>query len=199
MDALPKLDANAAQALRHHLASRRSALSITLEAPGPAEATLRAMLTMAARTPDHGKLAPWRFEVWSQGFRERLHGAMSEHLAARDDLEEPAKKQAGTDKLLHAPTVVAVVSTASEHPKIPEWEQVLSAGAVCMNLLHAANAHGFGAQWLTAWFLYDERAAAQLELAEGERVAGLFFIGTSDAAKAERDRPDVAALTTIRD
>ena len=157
------------------------------------------MLRTAARSPDHGKLAPWRFELWSPAFRERLHGALSEHLAARDDLTDRAKKQKGTDKLLHAPTVVAVVSTAGEHPAIPEWEQILSAGAVCMNLLHAAEARGYGAQWLTAWYCYDPRAAALLPLAHGERIAGIVHIGTTTAAKAERDRPDVDALTTYQD
>ena len=185
--------------LRTYLATRRSSLSVTLDPPGPDRNVLQAMLQTAARTPDHGKLAPWRFEIWSPGFRQRLHIALTDHLDGRPDMDDRAKKRAGLDKLLHAPTLVAVVSTAAEHPKVPRWEQILSAGAVCMNLLHAAHAHGFGAQWLTAWYIYDEQARGLLPVAPAERIAGLIHIGTSGADKIERDRPELDALVTERD
>mgnify|MGYP001800431728 CR=1 FL=1 len=181
-----------------YLRTRRSSLSLTLDAPGPDEAQLRDMLTIAARVPDHGKLAPWRFEVWSDTFRKRAHGELLGLLDAsqREDVE---KLRQGTDKLLHAPCVLAVISTAAEHPKIPVWEQHLSAGAACMNLLQAANAHGFEAQWLTAWYVYDAAASQLLGLADGERIAGIVHIGTSDTPKQERDRPVLDELLTVRE
>lgn len=100
------------------------------------------------------------------------------------------------NRFTHAPVVVAVVSRAAPHPKIPEWEQVLSAGAVCMNLIHAAAAHGFRAQWLTGWVAYDAAAKAALGVDEAEQVAGFIHIGSSDVPPTERDRPDLATLVT---
>jgi len=99
--------------------------------------------------------------------------------------------------LVVAPLVVGVISRADpKHPKIPLWEQQLSAGAVCLNLLHAAQAHGFSAQWLTGWYAYDAEAMRWLGLKEGERVAGFVHIGTPQMPPAERDRPELAALVT---
>ena len=182
--------------LADYLSNRRSALSVTLEEPGPDAATIRAMVTIASRVPDHGKLAPWRFEVWDSAFRTSLHRDL---VASVDDgAEGAAKRRAETDKLLHGPCVIAVISTAAEHPKIPIWEQHLSAGASCLALLMAANAFGFEAQWLTAWYVYAPEAQQILGLSEGERLAGLIHVGTSGAPKQERDRPDIDTILTHR-
>lgn len=183
--------------LQSYLENRRSALSMTLEEPGPSDDQVRTMLTIAARVPDHGKVAPWRFELWRSIFRQVLH----DRLSAMIDTSRPdaGKVQAGTDKLLHAPCMVAVISTAGPHETIPVWEQHLSAGASCMLLLEAANAFGFEAQWLTAWYIYDEEAATLLGLNPGEQVAGFIHIGSSTAAKTDRPRPDIADLFSIRE
>ncbi|MEL6751804.1 MAG: nitroreductase [Pseudomonadota bacterium] len=182
--------------LSDYMHNRRSSLSLTLEEPGPDEAAIASIVTIASRVPDHGKLAPWRFELWPVALRQEMHGKLS--VLIDEGAEDKAKVQAGTDKLLHAPCVIAVVSTASEHPQIPEWEQVLSAGAACMNMLIAANAHGFEAQWLTAWYIYDERARDILGLYPGEQIAGLIHIGTNNTAKTERPRPALNEIYSVR-
>jgi nitroreductase len=164
--------------------------------PGPDEATLRAMLTLAARVPDHGKLVPWRFIVMGGDSRRAAGEAIArvaEETGRACDLEEER------GRFLRAPLVVAVVSRAAPHPKIPEWEQVLSAGAVCLNLVHAAAAHGFAANWLTEWMAYDAKARAVLGLAEAERVAGFVHIGASDVKPADRDRPELDAIVQVYD
>lgn len=179
-----------------YLKARRSALSLTLEEPGPSSTQLHDMLTVAARVPDHGKLAPWRFELWEKAARKRMHAQLVEQIDCNS--ENAAKLRGGTDKLLHAPCVVAVISTAREHESIPQWEQVLSAGAVCLNLLMAANAHGFEAQWLTAWYIYDDKAKHILDLDQGERVAGIIHIGSTAISKSERPRPNIEDHFKIR-
>ena len=156
---------------------------------------LARMLTLAARTPDHGKLSPWRFVIYPEDARAEA----ADWLAARaealgEDVEKRVKKARG---FVAAPVCVGVVSTAAAHPKIPEWEQHLSAGAVCANLLHAAAAHGFRAQWLTDWFSYDAEARKYLGLGATERFAGFIHIGSYANPTPDRDRPDVAALTRV--
>ena len=184
--------------LSNYMKTRRSALSMTLEAPGPSDDQIRSMIATASRVPDHGKLAPWRFVLWTPEARRTMHGQLVELLHADPDIPDKPKKEQGTDKLLHAPCVIAVISTAGDHPKVPEWEQVLSAGAVCMNLLIAANAEGFEAQWLTAWYVYYERAQAILGLEDGERVAGIIHVGSSTVAKNERPRPEIDSIFSVR-
>ncbi len=184
--------------LQDYMKTRRSALSVSLEEPGPDDDELRAILEIATRVPDHGKLAPWRIELWTPQMRKDMHRRLLDLLHSRQDVPDLGKKEQGTNKLLHAPTVLVVISTAADHPKIPVWEQQLSAGAVCMNTLIAANAAGYGSQWLTAWYVYDDEAQQMLGLNEGERIAGLIFIGSSSATKNERDRPDIDALYTVR-
>ncbi|MEL6968179.1 MAG: nitroreductase family protein [Pseudomonadota bacterium] len=184
------------------LQTRRSALSLTLEAPGPDTAQMETIVTIASRVPDHGKLAPWRFEAWSMGRRERLHGELTQWLASEPSVSEgqdPAKLQQQTDKLLHGPSLLVCVSRAQANPKIPMWEQHLSAGAACMKALMAANALGFEAQWLTAWYIYAQGGNAKLGLAEHEQVAGLIHIGSTSTPKSERPRPELAEIYTVVD
>ncbi len=117
-------------------------------------------------------------------------------VAARDAVTDADMLDQERGRFTRAPLVIGVVSRAAPHPKIPEWEQVLSAGAVCMNLLHAAHAHGFAAQWLTEWYAFDGEAARRLGLKDGERFAGFVHIGTPNEAPTERPRPVVADLLT---
>ncbi len=177
------------------LARRRSVLANEMTDPGPDDDQLRTLLTIAARVPDHGKLAPWRFIV----FRGEARRDFGRHLEAAFRRLNP---QADDDKaafeanrFLRAPVVVAVVSRAAEHPKIPQWEQILSAGAACQNLLVAATGMGFASQWITEWYAYDPDIRQALGLADHERVAGFVYIGTATRPPSERARPDVDAIT----
>ncbi len=175
------------------LARRRSASALSLAAPGPSSEQLNDLLTLAARTPDHGKLAPWRFIVLA-GEGKAAFAARLEALAAgRPDCPKLIAK---LGKLKAPPLGVAVVSRTAPGD-IPEWEQLMSAGAVCTTLLYAATAMGYGANWITDWYAYDAEARPLLGLVEGERVAGFVFIGTASEPPQERVRPDVAALTSF--
>lgn len=178
------------------LRTRRSVAPRLLSAPGPSAEDLDAFLAVAARVPDHGRLTPWRFVVIEGEAQRRLGDAIAAiFLADRPeaDADQVAKEQG---RLSHAPVVVAVVSRARPHVKIPDWEQVLSAGAVCMNLVVAANAAGYGTSWLTEWFGYDRRVLDLLGLEPDERIAGFIHIGTPAEKPAERARPVLADLVT---
>jgi nitroreductase len=174
------------------LAGRRSSSASTLAAPGPDGPTLRALLQLAAHTPDHGKLAPWRFVVL-EGDHKQLFVQRLEALAGAQ--ENPTKAQAALAKISTPPLTVAVISKPVVG-KIPLWEQQLSAGAVCMNLLLAAHAAGFGANWITDWYAYDAAARALLGLNAEEQVAGYIHIGTQQEAPKERPRAELAQLVS---
>ena len=179
-----------------YLESRRSVPAKMMSEPGPEENTLRDILTIAARVPDHGKLAPWRFIVIRGEARDRLSKQFGEiALKKNPDMGDEERDQEFS-RLTRAPVVVAVVSRAQQHPKIPEWEQVLSSGAVCTVLYMAANAHGYAANWLTEWMSFDSEALALIGVVEGEKLAGFVHIGSSDMIPADRPRPDIEELTT---
>ena len=169
------------------LAQRRSCIASQLAAPGPNKEELSDLLCLAARAPDHGKLSPWRFIVL-QGDNKRMFVMRLRAMA-----ETGAKHHAAIDKLDIPPVSVVVVSRVSEC-RIPVWEQELSAGAVCMNLLTAACAMGFGANWITGWYAYDAKVDALLGLEEGERIAGYIQIGQIDGPIKERPRCKVEEL-----
>lgn len=175
------------------LAERRSSPAQTLAEPGPNAEQLQDLLTLAARVPDHGKLTPWRFVLIDKADKPALIERLSTLASRRDDAEAAVGKLA---KLAAAPVTVLVVSRTHPEAKIPLWEQELSAGAVCMTLLIAAAAMGFGANWITDWYAFDAGAGPILGLGEGERVAGFVHLGTSPEAPLERARPDVATLTS---
>jgi nitroreductase len=175
------------------LTRRRSASAATLGAPAPDEAELTELLRLAARVPDHGKLFPWRFIIL-QGDAKAEFAARLEAIAARQP--NPEKARGALFKIKTPPLTVAVVSRHLEAP-IPEWEQRLSAAAVCMTLLIAAEAAGYGANWITDWYAYAPEATALLGLGDGEQVAGYIHIGTPAEAPLERVRPDVPAITTL--
>lgn len=179
--------------LQTRLATRRSAPAQALAAPGPTDAELDAILRLGARTPDHGKLFPWRFVVLGPQSRADL-AAKLEPLA--DGQPDPKKARAVLAKLTAPPVTVLVISTPVEGHKVPVWEQQLSAGAVCMNLEHAASAHGYASSWITDWYSYDPAALALFGVGEGERIAGFIHLGSLAEPSLERPRPDLAALTT---
>jgi nitroreductase len=182
--------------LRDYLATRRSIPAFQMGEPGPDKATVEAMLTLASRVPDHGKLAPWRFIVYRGDERARISAQLAKMaLEAKPDLSEEMIKVENT-RLTRAPVVVAVVSTAAPHFKVPEWEQIMSAGAVCLNLVMAANAHGFSSNWLTEWYAFDEKAYPLLGIAPGEKVAGFIHIGTAQVPPTERPRPALSDIVT---
>ena len=182
--------------MQDRLAHRRSAPAQSLTAPGPSRAEIERILLLGARTPDHGKLFPWRFVVMGPQSRADLARALAP-LAARQS--DPGKAAKVLSKLTAPPLTILVLSVPIPGHKVPEWEQQLSAGAVCMNLEHAANALGFAAGWITDWYSYDPDALALYDVRAGERVAGFIHIGTLAEPPLERPRPDVAALTTWRD
>jgi len=166
------------------LASRRSSSAGTLSAPAPDRATLRGLLRLATHTPDHGKLSPWRFIVLEGAAKSRFVERL-EVLATSQ--ENPTKALAALAKIKNPPLTVAVISAPIEG-KIPLWEQQLSAGAVCLGLLFAAHAAGFGANWITDWYAYDDAALALLGTTSRERVAGYIHIGTQQEIPKERPR-----------
>lgn len=174
------------------LAARRSRSARTLVAPGPDRAGLLALLTLAARVPDHGKLEPWRFVVLEGAARERV-GERARDRATALGLDADKAAAAFTQ----GPVIVAVLSVPRETTKIPAWEQTSSAAAVCTLLLLAASAAGWGANWLTGPLARDaDFIAAALGGAPGETVAGFVHIGTETVVPEDRPRPDIAALTT---
>jgi len=182
--ARPSADARALLALR------RSANKLLLGAPGPAGAELDELLHIAARVPDHRKLGPWRFIVFEGDARARFGAELAALLRTRSapeaQIEETAKSMS------RAPVVVAVISSPVDDGRTPVWEQELSAGAVCYNLLLAANASGWAGVWLTEWPAYDKDAGVLLALHETERVAGFVHIGTAKAPTPERVRADIS-------
>ncbi|MCD1632869.1 nitroreductase [Martelella mediterranea] len=180
------------------LKTRRSTPVLQLAAPGPNRGEIAEMLTIASRVPDHGKLAPWRFIVFAGAAREEAGEKLAD-IVKTDDPEASAERlKLERERLSRAPLVIAVVSRAAVHPKIPEWEQVMSAGAVCYNLVVAANAFGYGATWLTEWYAFDERAKPALGLEADEKIAGFIHIGTRTEAPFERVRPALEDIVTWR-
>ncbi|TDW21136.1 nitroreductase [Rhizobium azibense] len=179
-----------------YLAVRRSIPAFQMSEPGPEKAEIEEILRLASRVPDHGKLAPWRFIVYRG--EERVHigkELLKLALEAKPDLSEDMI-EVERARFTRAPVVIAVVSKAGPHFKIPEWEQIMSAGAVCLNIIFAANAHGWVANWLTEWFAYDERAYRLLGVQPGERVAGFVHIGSTNFPAVERPRPEISETVT---
>lgn len=177
------------------LTHRRSVKAHTLQAPGPTDPQITQILTAAARVPDHGKLFPWRFIRISGAGRDRL-GQILVEAARKKGPQSPERENAEAGRFLRAPLVIAVVSRISHDRPIPEWEQILSAGAVCQNMLLACHALGYAAVWLTEWYAYDGDVLTELGLTKGERIAGFIYIGTPSEEPLERARPDIDAITT---
>lgn len=179
--------------LLNTLLSRRSTAIKNLSAPGPDAAQIDAILTAASRVPDHGKLAPWWFVVFEGDARERFGAVLREAYRLEDEGAASAKLDLEAEKFLRAPVVIAVISRIRES-KIPQWEQFLSAGAACFNLCLAAEAMGFGYNWVTGWPTFNARVRDSLGCDGRDNIAGFIYLGTQAEKSEERERP---ALTDI--
>ena len=171
------------------LLSRRSGSAKAMDKPGPSKKQLEQILEAGARAPDHGKLFPWRFIVFEGDGRKRAGDILA--AAAKADGERDKQIEEERARFLRAPVVIAVISAAREQHKIPVWEQELSAGAVCQNILIAAHAMGFVGNWLTEWYAYHPKVKEKIGLKPGERIAGFIYIGTSTVDLEERPRPEM--------
>ncbi len=180
--------------LLHYLKTRRSALAMTLVEPAPDAMQIKTMIEIASRVPDHCKLAPWRFVEYMQETRKRLAGLFVEISNKHGDISRRDSREKQIASFASAPLVIGVVSSPVENPKVPTWEQELSCGAACMQLLVAANALGFEAQWLSGFYMLDDHTTPLLGIKDGERIAGMIHIGSSDADKKERTRPPFDAI-----
>jgi nitroreductase len=178
------------------LLSRRSGSAKAMTEPGPSPDQISVLLRAASRVPDHGKLFPWRFIVFSGQARARMGALLAECLIAGEPQASPERVAQERGRFLRAPVVIAVVSRVREAIPVPEWEQILSAGAVCQTLLIASHAMGFVANWITEWVAYNPLVKDRLGLKSGERIAGFVYIGTSAVPLEERARPKLDALVT---
>jgi nitroreductase len=176
------------------LLTRRSGSAKAMKGPGPSKAQLADILQAGARAPDHGKLFPWRFILFEGDGRERFGDVLAEVLEAEG--ERPKQIEEERERFLRAPLVVGVISSARELHKVPVWEQELSAGAVCQNILIAATALGFVGNWLTEWYAYHPVVKEKIGLKPGERVAGFLYIGQPKDALEERPRPEMDQIVS---
>jgi nitroreductase len=183
-------------AVRDYLLTRRSVTLPFLKEPGPTEEELRQLLTIGTRVPDHGKLAPWRLVLYRGDVRITIGNRLAEIYKMRHPEVPEQAIEEERKRFLPAPLTIGVVSTAAPHIKIPEFEQLLSAGNVAFNLLHGAFALGYGAHWVTRWFAFDEEAAQFLGAKPGERFVGFVHIGTPEVRLEDRDRPVLADIVT---
>lgn len=182
--------------LLEHLENRRTIPAANLTVPGPTKEELNRILTIAARVPDHGKLAPWRFITYQPTDADTIGCFLEKRWHTLDPQADPERLAIEKARFHRAATIIGVVSKAQPHPKIPEWEQFISAGAVCMNLIHAAFAFGYVAQWLSEWYSDDPEASEFLGCQPGERFAGFLYIGTPTLPPTERARPDLSEIVT---
>lgn len=173
------------------LETRRSGKPRDLMAPGPSAQELEHMLTIAMRTPDHGKISPWRFVTVSSNQRQQLADLLARALPEHDPEAGAAHYQKALQFAHQAPVMIVLISSPIQGHKIPVWEQELSCGAVGMNLLHAAHAMGYVGGWITGWQAYSPRVTHAF-CNEGERIAGFIFLGTPANPLEERARPALA-------
>src|SRR6185312_12280566 len=178
------------------LKTLRSVKPMELTGPAPTDSEIESLLTIASRVPDHGKLAPWRFIVFADKARHAAGEVIAEVFRAERPDATPEQVEFERNRLARAPLVIAVVSRAGPHVKIPEWEQQLSAGAAAMNLVNAAHAMGYAASWITEWYAYDRAVLDALGLAANERVAGFVHIGRPAKPPEERDRPKLGDIVS---
>ncbi len=178
------------------LKTRRSVKPIELSGPGPTAAEIDTLLTIASRVPDHGKLAPWRFIVFSGEARRAAGAPIAAAFGATHPGATPDQIEFEANRLARAPLVIAVVSRAGPHAKIPEWEQQMSAGASAMLMATAAHALGYAASWLTEWYAYDRAVLDAFGLSASERIAGFVHIGKAAKPPEDRERPKLASIVT---
>jgi nitroreductase len=178
------------------LTTRRSVKPIELAGPAPSPAEIDTLLTVASRVPDHGKLTPWRFIVFEGDARTTIGAVIADAFTTDRPDATPDQIEFERNRLARAPLVVAVVSRAGPHAKIPEWEQVMSAGAATMNLVTASHALGYAANWITEWYAYDQRILKAMGLAANERIAGFVHIGKPARPPEDRPRPSLSEIVT---
>jgi len=178
------------------LKTRRSVKPREMTGPGPSPAELETILTIGARVPDHGKLAPWRFIIFEGDARERAGEVIAKVFARKNPDAPAANVEIERRRLTDAPLVIGIVSFTKPHPKVPAFEQELSAGASVMNIVTAATALGYGACWLTGWFSFDRDVLDGLGLKPDEKLAGLVHIGTPTKPSEDRPRPFLSEIVT---
>ncbi|HEY8128817.1 MAG TPA: nitroreductase [Hyphomicrobium sp.] len=179
------------------LTARRSVKPDRLAVPGPTPEELTRILTTGARVPDHKKLSPWRFIIF-EGDARAAAGEIFAKACEKEEREPPSPIRLETERgrFLRSPMVIAVISSVKPRPGAPEWEQVLSVGALCFNICLAANALGFGTSWISEWIAYSPTVREALALGEHEKIAGFIYVGTSMEKPEERERPKIDALVT---
>lgn len=192
------ISAQKSRALEQYTLRRRSTPIHALTMPGPSEDELQSILSAAARVPDHGMLNPWHFIVFEGEAREHAGKILAECWKDEHESAPRAKLELESQRFLRAPLVIAVVSRIREG-KSPVWEQILSAGAACHNLCLAANAQGYGTQWVTEWYTYNETFCKKIGLDEYDHIAGFIYIGSTDRLPEERDRPELFEIVSHYD
>jgi nitroreductase len=188
------MPANAA--VRDYLLTRRSVGMAFLSEPSPDAAELEQILTIGTRVPDHGKITPWRIVVIEGAARQAAGAKLAEIAKKLTPTIDPVSLEQEENRFLPAPLTLVVISAPKQHPKVPEFEQLLSAGNVAFNLVHAAHALGFGASWVTRWYAFNPEAAQMLGAQAGEKIVGFVHIGTPTAAMEDRPRPALADIVT---
>lgn len=173
---------------------RNSAPIPELREPAPGDDEIATMIRIATRVPDHGRLAPWRFILYRGKAREEIGEKLAELAERREGPLTEARRNQELTRFSRAPLVIGVISSPKENPKIPQWEMFLSGGAAAMSLVLAANALGYGTNWITNWYSDVEEGRRILGLAPHERVVGFVHIGSYKGPAPERPRPDPAAL-----
>jgi len=180
------------------LKNRTSPKAQDLVLPAPTEAQLNEILTIAARVPDHGMMKPWRFIVLPKETRAPLVDKLVANFRAGNPNATEAEADKQRLRFGDSPLIVTVVCRISPNVKVPDVEQLLSAGAACMNLLNAAHASGFGANWLTGWAAFDKSSKELFGLADNEQIVGFIHIGTVKGEVFQRPRPDLAQIVSKR-
>jgi nitroreductase len=178
------------------LKTRRSLKPFEMTGPGPSPSELETILTIGARVPDHGKMTPWRFIVFEGDARTKAGDIFAKVFRAKNVTATPDQVDKEKARFSDAPLVIAVVSRTGAHPKVPAWEQELSAGASAMNIVHAAHALGYVANWLTGWMAFDRDVLDALGVGKEEKVAGFIHIGKSDRTSEDRPRPALSDIVT---
>ena len=180
----------------NRIAQRRSVKAVDICEPGPSENQITQILETAVRVPDHGKLGPWRFILFENQARQDFGNFLSARFKEVNPTAPEALLQLEGQRFMRSPLVICVVARIKQGIKIPVWEQELSVGASCQNILTAANLLGFAGQWLTEWYAYDKAVDDRLELDEDERIAAFIYIGSANEKPAERERPSLDTRVT---
>jgi len=175
----------------NRIAQRRSVKAADICDPGPSKDHITQILETAVRVPDHGKLGPWRFILFENQARQDFGDFLSARFKEVNPTAPEALLQLENQRFMRAPLIICVIAKIKAGIKIPEWEQELSVGASCQNILTAASLLGFASQWLTEWYAYDEAVENRLGLDKDERVAAFIYIGSAKEKPAERERPSL--------